>query len=342
MGLLLAACLLAPRAHAEGPKAPTTPRPGEAPDPQARARELYREGSEAFESGDNARAVRLLREAWALRKTYDVAGTLAQAELELGLFRDAAEHLEFCVRNFPLHESQEESDSVRAELDRLRARLSRVQLRVVPDGAEVLVNGRVVGRSPLELPVYLEPGTHTLGARMAGRSTERPLKTEAGLEQSVELRLDTSSKAAAPADPPRTEPSASAEGPNYTPAVALGGVALAAVLTGVGFTLAANADNRARERRLHGLTGQDPCGAGRPEEYAADCRKIDELADSSRTYRVISYGSFGMALAAGAAALLLWPSTKDTRPGISLVPGASDARFRFSSISVQASVAASF
>lgn len=294
---------------------------------------LYRQGSAAFEAGDHARAVRLLRDAWGLRRTYDVAGTLAQAEIELGMFREAAEHLEFCVRNFPLHESQEQADSIREELERLRARLSRVQLRVVPDGAEVIVNGVSIGKSPLELPIYLEPGRHTLAARLGDRTAERPLVTEAGLEQSVELRVESSGPAepiVAAAAPPSAEIAREAAlrpRPSYVPAIVTASAGAAAAIAGVAFTLVAIDKNTEREALLSRLGGRSPCGRGRPDALADECREIAELATDSRGYRVVSYASFGLALAAGVTAVLLWPSApsegsarKPRRPTVSFAP----------------------
>src|SRR5882672_10503221 len=64
-------------------------------DDYARARALYKSASEAFEASQYADARRLLLEAWELRQSYDVAASLGDTELKLGLFPEAAEHLSF-------------------------------------------------------------------------------------------------------------------------------------------------------------------------------------------------------------------------------------------------------
>src|SRR4029078_1788111 len=72
---------------------------------RAHARELLQQGIAAIESGSFESARQTLLEAWKLQRSYDVAGALGQAELELKRNRDAAEHLDYSIRDFPPSES---------------------------------------------------------------------------------------------------------------------------------------------------------------------------------------------------------------------------------------------
>src|SRR3954463_14437863 len=83
----------------------------------ARARALYKKAAEAFEASQYTEARRLLLDAWALRQSYDVAASLGDTEIKLGLFAEAAEHLSFSVRNFPPLENEQALSNVRRQLE---------------------------------------------------------------------------------------------------------------------------------------------------------------------------------------------------------------------------------
>src|SRR5690349_8781493 len=61
---------------------------------------LYREGN-AFAAREQwVEAEAKFRAAWKLNPTYDITANLGQTELRLQKYRDAAEHLEFALRNW--------------------------------------------------------------------------------------------------------------------------------------------------------------------------------------------------------------------------------------------------
>src|SRR5882672_181123 len=66
-----------------------------------RADQLFREGTSAFEAERYSEAYGALRSAWDLSPSYRHAAGLGQVELHLAQYRDAAEHLAYCLRNFP-------------------------------------------------------------------------------------------------------------------------------------------------------------------------------------------------------------------------------------------------
>src|SRR5262249_11215431 len=65
------------------------------------ARELFIKGAKASEQQkwDQCRAALLA--AWGIKKQWQIAGNLAACELELGMFRDAAEHVAYFLREMP-------------------------------------------------------------------------------------------------------------------------------------------------------------------------------------------------------------------------------------------------
>lgn len=317
----------------------------------AKARGLYRKGSAAYEAGDYSGARKALLEAWNIKRTYDVAGALAQVEIELKLDRDAAEHLDYCVRNYPASESDQRLETLRKELDRLKARLTTVQLRVEPDGVDVFVDGRVVATSPLASPIFLTAGDHRIEARRGGESVSRPVRAVPGVEQSIVLSLTSVTPSAATPPPagalgspsPIPSPSGASPGasshaapvdyqhPSSAPALSLeppatgakrrdhlipvyigAGLAVVGAGAAIGFGLAAESD-RDRLDALSWRNGPNGCTSG--SASAAECAEQRDLAQSADRKRNLSTAGIvvgGIGVAFAAVGYLLWPRTKDT------------------------------
>lgn len=145
-----------------------------------RAREKFRLGVNAMRAGRFEEARQLLTEAWQLRRTYDVAATLAQVENELGHRARAAAFLDFCMNNFAPIESDNNFQQLAQAFDEARRRVGRIDLSSVPPGTEIRVDGQTLGITPFELPMYLEPGPHRLSFRLGNRSHERALLVKGG------------------------------------------------------------------------------------------------------------------------------------------------------------------
>jgi len=265
---------------------------------EARARTLTREGIDAFKAGKNEQAVQALSGAWAIRQTYDVAGALAQAELALERYRDAAEHLDYCVNHYSPMDSEHKQRVVKAALVQVKTMVATLELSVDLEGAEVIIDNRPVGRSPLPGAVYLDPGEHQLEARHGDDQVSQALTVQAGHAYPVALKLGaTKAKAAERA------------APSYIPAVVASSVGAAALIGGVVFLLEANNKGTQRDDLLETLPGTNPCGPQNPN--ASTCNEIGSLADEQKTFRTISIVGFGVAAAAGVATYFLWPRTPD-------------------------------
>jgi len=86
----------------------------------------------------------------------------------------------------------EEKRDVAAKLELVRARLrATVRLSVEPPGAEVKVDGEVVGTSPLAGPLVLSPGRHVVTASLDGyRPREEPLALGPKETRALAIKLD--------------------------------------------------------------------------------------------------------------------------------------------------------
>jgi len=283
-----------------------------ADDDSDRAEQAFRDGNRAFGAGDYHAAFDAYRTAWSLKQTFDIACNLGRTEVELSLSRDAAEHLDYCLRTFSVSSRGEVRDAnkrFRELFGRVRRQVGALTLEVRPAGAEITVDGASYGLAPLGRDIFLAPGQHLLKARLAGFEDEaRSVTADAGGSLSVTLALTPQAApnpaptavppagqpAAAAAPPPGSAP-ASPTGPAApnlprgteprTIVLVSGGLAnVIALGVGVGFMLDADAarDDAARlGSQVHQAAG-GPCGAG---AGSADCVSLRDAVDREHQSR---------------------------------------------------------
>jgi tetratricopeptide (TPR) repeat protein len=285
-----------------------TPEP--ANDDYARARALYQHASQAFEAGRYPEARRLLLDAWALRKSYDVAASLGDTELKLGLFADAAEHLSFSVRTFPPLENEQALASVRRQLEMARQKAAALRIAVDEPDAEVRVDQRLVGKSPLEDAVFVSPGRHTVEARKGTAVATGAVVSEVSEEHAVTLRL-------APME--QSLPHDESRGPRSIVPLVVGGAVVAVGLTaGIAFRLAANADDD-HAAALRSRLGTGGCigAAGASEDCAALRHDVDG-ASRSQTWSTVGFVVAGVGLVGTPIWWLLSPRPTPTQTAVSV------------------------
>jgi hypothetical protein len=169
-----------------------------------RADQLFREGTSAFEAERYSDAYGALRSAWDLAPSYRHAAGLGQVELHLGQYRDAAEHLAYCLRNFPETGDAVARSHVQEGLEQAREHVAALRVRVDPEGAEIAIDGVSVGHAPLEGLVFVNPGSHVVQASAEGRTA-----ATATVEAPVRVTRDVSlSLAEAPRDNTSASPNA--------------------------------------------------------------------------------------------------------------------------------------
>lgn len=282
-------------------------------------RQSYERAHAAFAQGDFSEAHRIFAELWAERPTYDIAGFLGQTEIQLKLYRDAAEHIAFSLQNWPPRERLELLAQVKEGLAVAKRHIGSLWLFIEPPGARIAVDGKSVGTSPLASEVYVEPGARTVTVELEGyEPVTRTVEFDAGQEQALNLQLTQKAEPRAAPEPssapiapltPTLESDASANASQSSrPSPALlvfGGAAiLAGTTAGALFAINANAAGDDLSR-LRGTVGPGGCRSGsRPE-----CAELLEAAESKDRSTNASYLMFG--IAGGAAAFTigyyLWP-----------------------------------
>ena len=223
----------------------------------AHVTELFKSGKAAFAKGDMAEAERLFAQAFAIRKSSDIAANLGQSELEQQKYRPAAEHFQWALANLLPSATDAQRKAVETGLARSRAEVAILRLDIKPDGSDVLVGAEDVGKSPVANGVYVEPGEVIVSVKHDGFvAIDKRVMVGKGTEQAVEVSL-TPKEGATPADATsgavpvvdsglHTSPGpadAASDHPaqkSLVPAFVASGVAVAGGVVGVVFTRHAN------------------------------------------------------------------------------------------------------
>ncbi|MGK4007419.1 PEGA domain-containing protein [Sorangium sp. So ce1036] len=336
LALLLSAATLiaAPGVAAAQPAAPQeTSASGDA---AKRADALVDKAKRLYLGGKYEEAEATLMSAWELNPTFDVAYNLGNTKYQLKKHREAAQYLSFALRNWPLLKSVAKlKPTAEQRLAESRAQVGAVTVAASAVGAEVLVDGQVVGRAPLEGEVFVEPGEHQVEARQQGYApASQTVRVEKAGTAKVELAMVPLQSAVAEAAPGANagagesapgagagalvaeqppagpvEPAAPREERSWVPVIALGAASVVGLGVGVGMTVASNsasADGRAQADAILKAGGGCPDAPPAYEGSCADLRSTASRVDTFGRAATVAYAASGV-LAIAAVTYALWP-----------------------------------
>jgi len=297
-----------------------------------RADELFREGNRAFAAGDARGAYQAYREAWSLRKSFDIACNLGRTEAELSLSRDAAEHLDYCIRTYPAS-SREELRQAYLRFQELftevRARVAALRLETKPQGAEVSVDGVTYGTTPREAEVFVDPGQHRVRAELVGfRPEERVVEVAAGATLAVGFSLVREQgapvAAAVPAAAAHSTTAPERRTASVRTTVVLSGAAV--TLVGLGIGTGFFLDARAKSERVNSLglvlrenVGPAACSSPAPPP---DCAALSDAVHDEQRARDradVAFTAAGIVAGATIVAWLLIPDDAEESAGAARV-----------------------
>lgn len=308
----IAVCVSASNALADNP--PELDAPGR----------LYREAVKLFEQDKFPEAEAKLLEVWALRKSHDVAVSLAQTEDRLGQHAAAAEHLEYALATMLAAKSAAYQQKIRDMLSDAKKGCARLEIATAPS-AELTVDGTSHGTADAAgaIVAYLDPGIHTVVAREGDREARTTVDAVRGADTKLSIALP-------PAPPPVNPAPHSAPAPeerSVIPTAVLGSLAGVALASGVGFAVASSGKgSRANDLGASIAARRGFCSPASPG-FAADCEDLDSLDASAGTFRGVAIGSFvgAGALLAATIAYAAWPSVDSSAserpaPGVAAFP----------------------
>jgi len=277
------------------------------------AKQFVSEGNKAFREGRFAEAEAAYRKAFEVKPVYDIAGNMALAQLGQEKYREAAQNLAYTLRLFPVTGDPAARKHMQASFEMAKEHVGGVQVKASVKDAQIFADGKPVGEAPLADPVFLEPGEHTIEAKLEGYyDASQKVRVEKSATFDVTLNLM-----------PMPKPEGGDEMELVTrkrskiPAFILGGVAVAAA--GVGVTMLvlegskqtemtdlatqlANNGQWCRRGSDGTITGSDVAG----------CQEVYDTATTADTFHNVGVGALvgAGALAAAAVGYLVWPQQK--------------------------------
>jgi hypothetical protein len=298
----------APSTAAPSPAAPSTAAPSPAPTAAVlkEAGERYERGLKLYGDGEFLLALVEFERAYQLSDNYRVLYNIGQVRIQLGRYAKAKEALEAYLTQGGSKLTAERAEAVRKDLATLAERTATLSVKTNQDGADISLDGKVIGTSPLAAPVVVDAGEHSLVLHKSGFYDKSQSLTLAGHDD-LELSLDLA--------PISVEgPAQVAQVPIVTPAHKTSHTAVYVSWAATG-VLAATAGvvgyfGVTKANDLDSLRGT--LGATRDQ--------LDSAKSSARTLFAVSDVATGLAAVAGGVALYLTLTTPASEPSVK--PGA--------------------
>ncbi|WP_438034842.1 PEGA domain-containing protein [Sorangium sp. So ce204] len=286
-----------------------------------------------------------LQSAWELNPTFDVAYNLGNTKYQLKKHREAAKYLSFALRNWPLVKTVAKlKPTAEQRFAESRAQVGAVTVTVSMAGAEVLVDGKGVGRAPLEGEVFVDPGEHRVEARhldyepasqtvgvAKGATAEVKLSmamVNAAPQASAGVKMEGDGSAAGPTGggpvvgqpPAPVEPPPPLPGKSWVPAIALGAASVVGLGVGIGTTVASNnANSEARAQKDQIFVAGGGCLAS--PSFAERCAELHRSGERAGLLGDVALGSYiaSGVLAVAAVTYAVWPVTSGEKSRALLV-----------------------
>lgn len=169
----------------------------------ARARTSFETGVEALRQEDYPGALSAFQASWSLNPRPIVMFNIANCQAALFDYPAAIASFRIYLEVGAESEPADRMEDARGRIAELEPRVGQVVLTVDPPGAQVLVDGRDVGTTPLADALRLGPGPHVLELRRDGfEAFRRELTVEQGERVEVVAVLLPAAPVVGPVEPP--------------------------------------------------------------------------------------------------------------------------------------------
>jgi tetratricopeptide (TPR) repeat protein len=254
------------------------------------ARQRFQRGAELYKEGSFDAALAEFTRAYQLVPNYRVLYNIAQVQIERHDYAAALQLFQDYLRQGAADVAAERREQVEREITSLKGRVAELSVSSNVEGAELSVDGVLVGKLPLKSPVLVSSGVRRLTLKKPGYPpSERTISVVGGDKPEVELRLDAprptlESSTALDMDAPAREE----HRPGLKPAVwiSLGATGVFAG-TALTFGLLARQSNHDLDKEL--------------DRFPAQPSRIDDVRSRLKLYAGLTDG---FAAAAGVSALL--------------------------------------
>lgn len=266
-----------------------------------RAASHFERGLELYNDAEYGLALIEFERAYHLVPNYRVKYNIAQVSIQIGRYAHALHALQDYLEEGGDKISEERKAQVAADLRMLAGRTARVGIAANVEGAEIVVDDKVVANTPLEDKLLIDAGEHRIALRLRGYETQYEQVTLAGgdeIEIPFELKKEQRKDPVVIVKPGTTGPAqptdlgVTEKGFPYATVswIATGGLAVGAVVTGiVGLTA---------KDELESLSNPDP-----EQDPEVVKQEMDSARDKARNWFLASDILKGAALVSGVTAL---------------------------------------
>ncbi|MBN1918933.1 MAG: PEGA domain-containing protein [Verrucomicrobia bacterium] len=157
----------------------------------SRRRAHFLRGVKYYEGGDFRWALLEFQRAYDLSPNYRILYNLGRVNQELNTYADATRAFEDYLRLGGDDIDAQRREEVLREIEALRPKLASLTITVSVAGAEVIVDNRSIGHSPLGSPISVDGGAHFVAVRHSGHvQQEKRIVLAAGdtVEQTFTLK----------------------------------------------------------------------------------------------------------------------------------------------------------
>ncbi|MDO9019936.1 MAG: tetratricopeptide repeat protein [Deltaproteobacteria bacterium] len=153
------------------------------------ARVAFQAGVQSYAEQRYAEALESFRTAYRIRPHPSVLVNIANCYVALNRPQDAISTFERFLNDPTVAPTPQQRTEIETALTEARRHLATINVLVFPPGAEVYLDGDLVGTAPLRRPLQTGPGPHVIEARQAGGGTvQHQARVEGG--GTVTLTLD--------------------------------------------------------------------------------------------------------------------------------------------------------
>jgi hypothetical protein len=138
--------------------------PSASPEAKAKAQVLLKEGAKLYEKGELLPALDKFNEAYAEFQSPKLLFNIGQASRDLGRFVEAMTAFDRFLEEAPDAPSDMIAEA-KQSVSELLGKLGKLRIQCSKDGAEISVDGKLVGVAPLTRPVWAVQGNHQVTAR---------------------------------------------------------------------------------------------------------------------------------------------------------------------------------
>ncbi|HEX2656957.1 MAG TPA: PEGA domain-containing protein [Polyangia bacterium] len=163
---------------------------------------LIQRGLRLRKAGDDAGALPELQKAHELAASPRTAAQLGLVEQALGRWDEAEGHLAVAIRSTGDPWVEKHRESLQSAMVIVRGHIGSVQITGEPAGAEAYINGRLVGRLPLNQPITVIAGDVDVELRAEGyQKRAEKIAVAVNQHKPLVMRLEKREAAASPAAP---------------------------------------------------------------------------------------------------------------------------------------------